>query len=108
MAASFVLHEVDHLIPAAPLLAGLVVVILAVAGGMAGVHYLRLVRETARALRVRITRARQRVALARLRVDRAEIADMLEALEEGLDLPGSVTAQGMVIASEEVPAGGKM
>jgi glycerol-3-phosphate O-acyltransferase/dihydroxyacetone phosphate acyltransferase len=106
--ASFMLHEVDPLIPAAPVQAAIVVVLLSVAGGAAGIHYLRLVRETARALRVRITRARQRVALAELRVERSELADLLERSEEGVDLPGAVTAQGKVIASEQVPPGGKM
>ncbi len=106
--ASFVLHEADPLIPATPVLAALVVVLLAIAGGMVALRYLRLLRETARAMRVRLTRARQRVTLARLRVERAELADLLESLEEGLDLPGSVTAEGKVIASEQVPPGGKM
>ncbi len=101
-------YEVDPLIPAAPVQAAIVVVLLSVAGGAAGIHYLRLVRETARALRVRITRARQRVALAELRVERSELADLLERSEEGVDLPGAVTAQGKVIASEQVPPGGKM
>jgi len=105
--ASFVLHEVDPLIPAAPLQAATVVVLLAIAGGMAGLHYLRTVRDTARALRVRLTRARQRVTLAELRVERAELADILEASEDGVDLPGSVRADGRVIASEVVPPGGK-
>ncbi len=106
--ASFVLHEMDPMIPSSPGLAALVVVLLAIAGGMVGYRWLRLVKETARALRVRITRARQRVALAQLRVARSELADVLEGLEDGLDLPGSVTAEGMVIASEQVPPGGKM
>jgi type II secretory pathway pseudopilin PulG len=98
----------DPMIPSSPGLAALVVVLLAIAGGMVGYRWLRLVKETARALRVRITRARQRVALAQLRVARSELADVLEGLEDGLDLPGSVTAEGMVIASEQVPPGGKM
>ncbi len=106
--ASYMLHEVEPLIPAAPMQAAIVVVLLAIAGGAAAIHYLRLVRETARALRVRITRARERVALAQLRVERAELADILERAEDGVDLPGSVTAEGRVIASEEVPPGGKM
>ncbi len=105
--AAYVLHEVSPIIPASSVLAGPVVALLAIAGGMVAVHYLRLLRETVRALRVRLTRARQRVALAELRVERAELADLLESLEEGVDLPGSVTAEGMVLATEEVPPGGK-
>ena len=38
----------------------------------------------------------------------AELADILEAAEDGVDLPGSVTADGRVIAGEQVPPGGKM
>jgi 1-acyl-sn-glycerol-3-phosphate acyltransferase len=106
--AAFVLHEVSPMIPARPWQAAVVVVLLSIAGGAAALHYLRRVRETARALRVRLTQARQRVAIATLRVERAELADILERAEEGVDLPGSVTAEGVVIASEEVPLGGKM
>ena len=106
--AAFVLHEMSPMIPARPLQAAVVVVLLAIAGGAAALHYMRLVRETARALRVRLTRARQRVAIAQLKAERAELADILLRAEEGVNLPGSVTAQGMVIASEEVPAGGSM
>ncbi len=106
--AAFVLHEIEPLIPATPWLAAVVVVALAIAGGAVSLHYLRLLRITARALRVRLTRARQRVTLAKLRVERSDLVDLLEALGEGMDLPGSVTAEGMVIASEVVPTGGKM
>ena len=106
--ASVMLHEVDPLIPTRPWQAAVVVVLLSIAGGMAALHYLRLVNETVRAMRVRLTRARQRVALAELRVERAELADILEASEDGVDLPGSVTSDGRVIASELVPPGGKM
>ncbi len=106
--ASYMLHEVDPLIPAAPGAAAMVVVLLSITGGAAAIHYLRLVRETARALGVRVTRARERVALAELRVERGELADILERSEEGVDLPGAVTADGRVIASEVVPPGGKM
>ncbi len=106
--AAFVLHEVAPVIPARPLQAAVVVVLLSIAGGAAALHYMRLVRETARALRVRLTRARQRVAIAQLKVERAELADILLKAEDGVDLPGSVTAEGMVIASEVVPLGGTM
>lgn len=105
--ASYALHEQYPVVPARPLLAAFVVMLLGVIGGMVALRYVRLVGETVRAARVRLTRARRRVALARLRVERSELAEELEALERGLDLPGSVTAEGEVIASEVVPPGGK-
>ncbi len=101
------LHQQYEVIPVAPQWAALAVLTLGIVGGMVALRYLQLVRETTRALRVRMTRARQKVTLARLRVERSELATALEDLEEGLDLPGSVTARGEVISSEEVPHGGR-
>ena len=83
------------------------VVTLGILGGMVALRYLRLLRDTARAMRVWLTRARRRLTLANLRVERDELADALEALEEGMDLPGSVTALGAVVPTEEVPPGGR-
>ena len=44
-------------------------------------------RETARAIRVRLTRARRKLSLARLKAERARLYDGLMALAEGLELP---------------------
>jgi glycerol-3-phosphate O-acyltransferase / dihydroxyacetone phosphate acyltransferase len=85
-------------LPDTPGLAALSVVLLAVGGGAVSLRYLRLARETRRAVGVRLTRARRRVTLARLRVDRAELTDALEALTADLVLPGSVDAEGRVHA----------
>ncbi|MCB9758917.1 MAG: 1-acyl-sn-glycerol-3-phosphate acyltransferase [Alphaproteobacteria bacterium] len=87
-------------LPDTPVLAGLTTSILAFAGGAAGVRYLRVVRETARAVRVRLTRQRARVALAHLKVERAELHDLLIGMGEGLDLPGEVAEDGRVVADE--------
>jgi len=99
------LHDAYPVIPSQPGFAALVVMGFGVVGGMAALRYVRLVRETARAMRVRLTRARQRLALAHLSVERDELTDALEALEaaaiaEGAELPGVVTADGAVVASE--------
>lgn len=70
--------------PQAAWLVGLLVGVLGLLGGMAMLRYLRGVRETWRSLRVRLTRARSRVALARLKVERAELYELLMAAQDGL------------------------
>ncbi len=88
------LHTVFPTLPDAPLLAGLFVVALGAIGGVVALRYQRLALETARALRVRLTRARRRATLARLREERARLCDQVLALAEGLDLPGRISADG--------------
>ena len=100
------LHAHYPLVPESPALAALVVVVLAIAGGMVGLRYARRLRTTANAVRVRLTRARRRVAVARLRVERGELHDALRRMMDGMDLPGSVTADGVARVTEEVPPGG--
>ncbi len=65
-------------------LLGVLVGVLGLLGGMAMLRYLRGIRETWRSLRVRLTRARSRVTLARLKVERAELYDLLMAAQEGV------------------------
>jgi len=92
-------HRMQALFPAipdAPVLAGLFVVLLGVLGGIVALRYVRLVRETARAVRVRLTRARRRAALVRLRRERAELFEAVMAMAEGLDLPGRVADDGRI------------
>ena len=86
-------------LPDVPALSGIALALLAALGGAAAVRYLRVARETARAVRVRLTRALQRRAIARLRSERAELCDSVLALGEGLELPGAVLADGRVVAS---------
>ncbi len=87
-------------LPDAPWLAAAVTVVLGILGGMLALRYSRLVRETMRAVRVRLTRARRRVAVARLRVERAELFDAVMALAAGLELPGTVLPSGRIAASD--------
>ena len=93
----------DPSLPDSPLPAALSVVLLSVLGGMLALRYLRLVRETARALRVRLTRARRRLTLARLRVERAELYDAIMALVGSLQLPGELDASGRVRPTHPEP-----
>ena len=84
-------------IPDAPVAAGLVTVLLGILGGLVALRYLRVARETARSVRVRLTRARRRVTLARLKTERAELHDLLMDFVEGIELPGQVTPEGRVV-----------
>ena len=70
---------------------------LAAGGGLAALRYTELARETSRTLRVRLTRARRRIALARLKVERSELFDHLIAMTQGLDLPGDVADDGRIV-----------
>lgn len=90
------LHTMFPAIPDTFVLGGMSAALLAFVGGAVALRYLRLARETMRAVQVRLTRERRRLTIARLRLDRAELADALHALGEGLDLPGSVDAEGRV------------
>ena len=90
------LHHVFPIVPDVPIRAGLFVVALGIFGGALGVRYLRLVRETARAVRVRLTRRRRRRALRWLKHERAELCDALLGFSEGLDLPGQVMEDGRI------------
>lgn len=90
------LHARYPAVPDRPILAGLVMSLLSLAGGAVAARYLRLARETLRAVRVRLTRERRRLTIARLRVDREELFDALVGLSEGLTLPGSVRADGTI------------
>lgn len=99
-------HALYPGIPDTFVLAGLSVSLLSFAGGAVAMRYLRLARETARAVRVRLTRHRRRVAVAHLRVEREALFDALTALGRGLDLPGRVEADGTVGPSLPPPRSG--
>ncbi len=102
------LHDAYPTIPEAPLLTGLLAFLLSAAGGTVALVYLRLVRTTARAIRVRLTRAGSEHAIRRLRLERSEIFDQVMELAAGLELPGTVTADGRVVATwdPKTPAAG--
>ena len=90
------LHEAFPSVPERPVLAGLLLSALALGGGMLALRYLRVARETARAVRVRLTRVRRRRAVARLLAVRSALYDALMEMAEGLDLPGVVAPDGTV------------
>ncbi|HWB77806.1 MAG TPA: 1-acyl-sn-glycerol-3-phosphate acyltransferase [Nannocystaceae bacterium] len=94
------LHEHVHAlypaVPDTPIFAGIATAVLAGLGGAVAVRYLRVAGETARAVRVRLTRRGRWVAVKRLRVERRKLCDAIEALIEGVALPGKVAADGRV------------
>lgn len=90
------IHRIWPSMPNTPVLAGLLVVLLGVLGGMLALRYLRLVRETARAVRVRLTRRRRKRALQWLLRERAELCDALTTFSQGLELPGQVLDDGRI------------
>lgn len=83
-------------IPDAPWLAGISVAVLGAVGGAAALRYLSVARETARAVRVRLTRQGATRAVARLRRERDKLYDEIAALAEGVALPGEVAEDGRV------------
>ncbi len=95
--AGSALHVAFPSIPHSPILAGVSVALLSAVGGAAAVRYLRVARETARAVRVRLTRALRAKNIARLREERAALHDAILALAEGLELPGQVLDDGRVV-----------
>jgi 1-acyl-sn-glycerol-3-phosphate acyltransferase len=97
------LHDAFPSIPNTPVLAGVMVGLLAAIGGAVAVRYLRRARETARALRVRMTRWRRSRSLERLRAERAALCNELlavaeDVVAEGVALPGEVAADGRIVA----------
>ena len=90
-------HEAYPRIPDTPITAGVTVAVLGALGGMFALRYLRLVRETARSLRVRLTRKQRWLSVARLRVERGKLHDEALALVKGVSLPGDVLADGRVV-----------
>jgi hypothetical protein len=66
-------------------------------GGALAIRYTRIARETAHALRVRLTRRQRWVAVQRLRIERAKLHDAMIALAEGVALPGKIDDVGRVV-----------
>jgi 1-acyl-sn-glycerol-3-phosphate acyltransferase len=93
------LHAMMPGIPNTPILAGVLVGVLGALGGALAVRYLRIARETARAVRVRFTRRLRRRALERLRRERSDLHDELINASAHLELPGEVLADGRVVRS---------
>jgi len=87
-------------LPNTPIAAGILVSLLAFVGGAVGLRYLRVARETARAVRIRLFRRWRRAAVERLRGERAQLFEAIDALAAGLALPGKVTSDGRVVSAE--------
>ncbi len=94
-----VLHPMLPGLPDTPVLAGVLVVVLAIVGGAAALRYLRVARETARAVRVRLFRRWRRREIEHLRKERSELFDAIIGLGEGLTLPGGVDSDGRVVST---------
>jgi glycerol-3-phosphate O-acyltransferase / dihydroxyacetone phosphate acyltransferase len=84
-------------LPHHPLLVGLSAGGSGFFSGLAALRYAELTRETGRAVRIRLTRARRRVAVARLKVERAELSGHIVGMGEGLELPGAIDPKGRVV-----------
>jgi glycerol-3-phosphate O-acyltransferase / dihydroxyacetone phosphate acyltransferase len=78
------IYRLDPALPDAPFAAAAVVVSLGIVGGMAAMRYLRLSRETIRAVGVRLTRGRRKGSMIRLRAERAEIYEGFVELADEL------------------------
>ncbi len=91
------LHALYPTLPHNPLLVGFSAAFSGCFGGLAALRYAELTRETGRAVRIRLTRARRHIALARLKVERAELCDSLLQMAAGLELPGAVDADGRIV-----------
>ncbi len=98
------LHALFPALPDVAVLAGIVTGLMAFVGGALSLRYLRYARETLRALKVRLTRARRRRTLARLRAERAALFDAIEEMTAELDLPGRVTPEGRVVTDDHPDA----
>jgi 1-acyl-sn-glycerol-3-phosphate acyltransferase len=83
-------------LPSGPMIVGIAVALLGAVGGVAALRYLRVARQTWRAVRVRLTRRLRRAAIDRLRGERARIHDDLISISEGLPLPGAVAPDGSI------------
>lgn len=90
------LHDQFSSIPDHALLAGLLVGLLGAIGGAVAVRYRRVSWETARALRVRVTKRTRGEAVARLLRERGVLHDAISELAGGMTLPGVVASDGRI------------
>jgi glycerol-3-phosphate O-acyltransferase / dihydroxyacetone phosphate acyltransferase len=91
------LHAAIPSIPETPILAGILVGLLSALGGATALRYLRVARETARAVRVRLSRRRRASTIEKLRRERAVLHDRIIELATGLELPGAVGPDGRIV-----------
>jgi len=88
------LHEIFPSIPNTPIFAGVMLAVLAAIGGAVSLRYLHVAQETLASVRVRLTKARLKVSVSRLLIERAELYDELMSLAGGIELPGKLEADG--------------
>lgn len=97
------MRDVYPLIPDTAISTGIATAVVSAIGGAIALRYLRMVRETARAVRVRFTRRGSRRAISRLRRERAKLHDESIALVQGVQLPGDVMEDGRVVDGDVSP-----
>lgn len=90
------LHAQFPSIPDHAVLAGLLVGLLGAVGGAVAVRYRRVSWETARALRIRITKRTRGEAVARLLRERGVLHDAIAELAGGMTLPGVIASDGRI------------
>ena len=83
-------------VPRSPWIAGVAFALVAIVGGAVALRYLRVARETARAVRVRFFRRARHNAVMALRQERAVLFDAIMDVAQGLELPGQVLEDGRV------------
>ena len=96
------LHLAFPTIPDAPGLVAIITMLFAIVSGYLALRYNELTRATYHAVRVRIRKKRHREAIAQLIDRRSELFEKMSLLETGLDLPGSVAADGRILSSESL------
>lgn len=90
-------HPMFPRIPDTPILAGIMAAALGAVGGAVALRYLRIARETSRAVRVRSTRRRYKLSVGRLKKERTRLFEAIETMVDGVELPGSVGDDGRVV-----------
>jgi len=89
-------HESFPNTPATPWMTGVFTFLMCGISGAIAVRYMRVARETVRAVRIRLTRRMQSYTMERLRLERAELNKIILGLAQGLNLPGEVAPDGTV------------
>jgi 1-acyl-sn-glycerol-3-phosphate acyltransferase len=95
------LHRMYPAVPNAPALTACLAFSLSALGGIVALQYQRLVQETMRSLRIRLTRTRRSDSVRRLHEERSVIFEQIMKLAEGLDLPGKVSPNGKIVPGEK-------
>ena len=95
LAARHALRFVPGL-PKSSLLAGGLMLLLSISGGIVMIVWVGLATQTLRSVRVRFTRTQRARAFRRLQKDRSRLCDDLLAMAAGLTLPGVVHADGRI------------